>query len=283
MAVVRGSIEGVGTPRPSGDPDRPATVRRRTADAAESVAAARAWWDHDAGRYQAEHGAALGDLRLQWGPEGLDEAAANLLGPVRGLRVLEVGCGAGQGARWLRSRGADAVGVDVSRGMLRQAMDLDRRTGWPGRWVQADAERLPFTAGSFDAACSAYGALPFLPDLRPALTEVHRVLRPGAPWVFSLTHPVRWCFPDDPGPAGLVVERSYFDRRAYVEEGADCAATYVEQHHTLGDIVDALTSVGFRLERLVEPEWNDAPDWGPWSAERGRLLPGTVVCCCVRG
>ncbi len=35
------------------------------------------------------------------------------------------------------------------------------------------------------------------------MREVARVLRPGGRWVFSVTHPVRWAFPDDPGPAGL--------------------------------------------------------------------------------
>ena len=37
---------------------------------------------------------------LVWGPEGLTEAAAGLLGDLAGLRVLEIGCGGGQGARW---------------------------------------------------------------------------------------------------------------------------------------------------------------------------------------
>lgn len=250
----------------------------------ESAAAARLWWDHDAEAYLAAHGASLGDVRLQWGPEGLDEERAGLLDDVVGRDVLEVGCGAGQGARWLSSVGAHAVGVDVSAQMLRLAGELDRRTGVHGRWVQGDATRLPFAAGRFDVACAAYGALPFLPDLRPAFAEVHRVLRPGGRWVFSLTHPFRWCFADDPGQAGLVVERSYFDRRAYVEEGASGRATYVEHHHTLGDVVGALAGTGFRLTRLVEPEWDDPgrSDWGAWSALRGRLLPGTAVFCSVR-
>ena len=33
-----------------------------------------------------------------------------------------------------------------------------------------------------------------------ALAEAARVLRPGGRWVFSVTHPIRWAFPDDPGP-----------------------------------------------------------------------------------
>src|SRR5690349_23010429 len=35
-----------------------------------------------------------------------------------------------------------------------------------------------------------------------SMREVARVLRPGGRWVFSVTHPVRWSFPDDPTEAG---------------------------------------------------------------------------------
>lgn len=244
----------------------------------ESTRAARTWWDHDADRYLDRHGAALGPVRLLWGPDGADEADLNLLGDVAGLATVELGCGAGQVSRWLRSRGATTVGVDVSHRMLMNAVRLD--TGQPpalrGWWVQGDAARVPLASAAFDLAVSAYGALPFVPDLRVVFAEVARLLRPGGRWVFSLTHPVRWCFPDDPGPAGLVVQRSYFDRRAYVEEGPDGSATYVEQHHTIGDVVAALSASGFMLSRLVEPEWVSGA-WGPWSEERGRLIPGTAI------
>ena len=49
------------------------------------------------------------------------------------------------------------------------------------------------------------------------MREVFRVLRPGGRWVFSVTHPMRWVFLDDPGEDGLVGVHSYFDRRPYVE------------------------------------------------------------------
>ena len=33
------------------------------------------------------------------------------------------------------------------------------------------------------------------------MREVARVLRPGGRWVFAVNHPMRWIFPDDPGPS----------------------------------------------------------------------------------
>jgi SAM-dependent methyltransferase len=148
--------------------------------------------------------------------------------------------------------------------------------------VQADAQRLPFTDGSFDAACSAFGAVQFVADSGAVMREVARVLRPGGRWVFSTTHPVRWCFPDDPGPGGLVARNAYFDRTPYVEQDADGVATYVEHHRTLGDRVREIVGAGLALVDVVEPEWPDglARVWGPWSPLRGRILPGTAIFVC---
>ncbi|NEE53140.1 SAM-dependent methyltransferase, partial [Streptomyces sp. SID8455] len=77
----------------SDEPAEPAATRR-AADEAESSRANRGWWDRNADEYQNDHGSFLGDDRFVWGPEGLDEAEAALLGPaasLKGLDVLEIG------------------------------------------------------------------------------------------------------------------------------------------------------------------------------------------------
>jgi SAM-dependent methyltransferase len=176
------------------------------------------------------------------------------------------------------------VSLDISAGMLRHAVAGNEATGLRPALVQASADQLPFADESFDAACSAFGGVPFVADAGAVFAEVARVLRPGGPWVFSVTHPMRWIFPDDPGPTGLTVVQSYFDRTPYLEVDGDGNATYVEHHRTLGDYVRQLAAAGLLLEDLVEPEWPAGHDreWGQWSPLRGRLFPGTAIFRCRR-
>ena len=265
----------------SSDPSNaPAGVVSRPAGPLESARANRRWWDASAVEYQDEHGAFLGDADLLWCPEGLREEQAHLLGDVRGRDVLEIGCGAAQGARWLVAAGARVTALDVSAGQLAQSRRLDARSGTAvARLVQADAQALPFRHAAFDVVASAFGGIPFVADSAGAMAEVARVLRPGGRFVFSVTHPTRWAFPDDPGPRGLTLVQSYFDRTPYVEVDERGEATYVEHHRTLGDRVRELVAAGLVLVDLVEPEWPEGHEreWGQWSPLRGRLMPGTAI------
>ena len=266
------------------DHDHVAAVLRRAVGEAETRRANLRWWDAEADPYYTEHGSFLGDDRFVWGPEGLDEADARLLGDVSGRRVLEVGAGAAQCSRWLQAQGALVVATDLSAGMLRRSRLIDAARQRAVPVAQADAMALPLADRSFHIACSAYGAVPFVADSARVMREVARVLVPGGRWVFSVTHPFRWALPDDPGEAGLVVRTSYFDRTPYVEEGNDGSAVYVEHHRTLGDRVREITGAGLVLDDVIEPEWpeNHHEVWGGWSPLRGRLVPGTAIFVCHR-
>ena len=269
------ALSAVAEPRPGS----PAGIAHVAVSAEASVRANRSWWDADADAYLAEHGDFLGEVDFVWCPEGLREADARLLGELAGQRVLEVGCGAAMCARWLRTQGAEAVAFDLSGRMLRRAADAAARTGVEVPLAQADAQHLPFASASFDIACTAFGAVPFVADSAAVMREVARVLRPGGRWVFATTHPLRWAFPDDPGPAGLVARTPYFDRTPYVEVDAAGTPTYVEHHRTLGDRVRELVAAGLQLVDLVEPEWpaGHTREWGQWSPLRGALVPGTAI------
>lgn len=100
-------------------------------------------------------------------------------------RVLDLACGTGLLATRLGRTFADGaiVGCDFSRGMLgRAAARLP-----DGRWVQADAGRLPFGDRSFDAVVCTE-ALHWFPDQVRALAECRRVLVPGGRILVALVN-----------------------------------------------------------------------------------------------
>jgi SAM-dependent methyltransferase len=256
----------------------------RPVSAQEAVTANRADWDRTADEYQREHGEFLRDVGFVWCPEGLDESEARLLGDLEGRRVLEIGSGAGQCSRWLTTRGARVVAVDLSFRQLQHSLRLDDATGITVPVACATATSLPIASESVDLACSAFGAFPFIIDIESALTEVARVLVRGGKLVFSVVHPARWMFPDDPTAAGLTVVRSYFDRTPYVETDPAGRPSYVEPHHTLGDWVSALGAAGLRIAEVHEPVWPAGHErvWGAWGPVRGALVPGTLIISALK-
>jgi SAM-dependent methyltransferase len=253
---------------------------RREVGESESLRANRADWDAYADEYQATHGEFLGDAGFLWGPEGTREDDLAALGPVSGLDVLEVGSGGGQCSRWVLARGGRPVALDVSLRQLQHSRRIDEEHAVVVPTVCASGAALPFRDRTFDAVFSAFGALQFVADAPALVRGVARVLRPGGTFAFSVTHPTRWMFADDPGEAGLTAVASYWDRTPYVEVDEETGQTrYVEHHRTLGDWVGALAAAGFTLTALHEPEWPADHDrtWGGWSRTRGRLTPGSAI------
>jgi len=110
----------------------------------------------------------------------------------RGLRVLEIGVGAGTDfVQWIR-HGARATGVDLSPNSLAECRARVTAEGHPDVPLQvADAEHLPFSDDSFDVVYS-YGALHHSPDTAAAIREVLRVLRPGGEARLMIYHVPSW-------------------------------------------------------------------------------------------
>lgn len=261
-------------------------VERRPVDETESRTANGPDWDRYADEYQATHGEFLGDAGFLWGPEGVREDDLGALGDVAGKDVLEIGSGAGQCSRWVRTHGGRGFGLDLSHRQLQHSRRLDEATGTAVPSVLATGTDLPFADASFDVVFSSFGALQFVSDLEQCLDEVVRVLRRPGRLVFSITHPTRWSFPDDPGEGGLTATQSYWDRTPYVEvDDATGLVSYVEHHRTLGDWVGLLARRGFMVRDLHEPEWPAGHDrvWGGWSRVRGTLTPGTAIFVATLG
>jgi SAM-dependent methyltransferase len=116
-----------------------------------------------------------------------NEAAQLLMEAVSvksGTRVLDIGCGPGNVAGELATAGGDVDGVDYSEPMLEVA-----KKNHPGiRFHFANAEKLPFDDGTFDAVISSL-AVHHLARPAEVFKEVHRVLKPGGSFAWAVWGP----------------------------------------------------------------------------------------------
>jgi SAM-dependent methyltransferase len=126
--------------------------------------------------------------------------------------------------------------------------------------------RTPFPDGCFDAAVSTM-ALMDSPDFTAAARETFRLLKPGAPFIFSVLHPcfvtpsIRWLKDAEGRNAELVVSR-YFEEDSFVEHwrfSKDPDAEQFEKFEVprfprrLETYVNGLIAAGFRITGLTEP------------------------------
>jgi ubiquinone/menaquinone biosynthesis C-methylase UbiE len=103
----------------------------------------------------------------------VDELELEVLAPhAEGRRVLEAGCGTGLILSRIAEIATEAVGVDLSAGMLARARERGLNV------VQGSVTALPFADASFDTVCS-FKVLAHVPDIDGALRELARVTRPG--------------------------------------------------------------------------------------------------------
>lgn len=103
---------------------------------------------------------------------------ADLSAVAPGSHVLDVACGTGDIAFALASRGASAVGLDVTHRMVQIARTRGLRTGARTHFVTGDMMALPFPDARFDVVTTGYG-IRNVPEIAPAVQEIRRVLKPG--------------------------------------------------------------------------------------------------------
>lgn len=144
-------------------------------------------------------------------------ALHRLLPPLNGLRVLDIGCGAGDFARHARSRGASHVlGIDVSERMLELAR---AGTSDPAiEYRRTTIETLPSFPVPFDLAVSSL-ALHYVEDYAGALARIAQAIRPGGHLVFSVEHPMMTALPEQSWQRDADGKALYWPIDNYAEEG----------------------------------------------------------------
>lgn len=131
---------------------------------------ARAVWNAPAGRYD-EISRSIADA--------IEHAVARL-SPAAGERILDLATGTGWASRSVVQRfpGVTVTGLDIADEMLAYARATAEKHGLSIRYIQGDAERLPFADGELDAVVSTFGVM-FASRPEVAAAELARVVKPG--------------------------------------------------------------------------------------------------------
>jgi SAM-dependent methyltransferase len=264
-------------------------------------------WNH-ATRAHNEH---KGDQAafLRDGGSTLFPEETELLGDVRGKRVVHLQCNAGQDSLSIAARGAIVTGVDISDEAIGFARTLSEASGIAATFERADIyDWLGSTTDRFDIAFCSYGALCWLSDLPAWARGVARILAAGGRLVIVEFHPLLNLF-DDEGRIGTGPTKGGGGARIdwaqgigdYVaaSEGALPAGEHVataafnnpepchEWEWSIADVIDAVARAGLRVEQLREWSYSNGckffPNMVALEGRRWALPPDAPKTPCMYG
>jgi 2-polyprenyl-3-methyl-5-hydroxy-6-metoxy-1,4-benzoquinol methylase len=185
-----------------------------------------------------------------------------------GKRVLSLAGGGGWDAILFAELGAATTLVDISRRQLATVRALARRRGTELEYLRSDMRDLSALGnGEFDIVFHQH-SLVFVPDARPVIAEVARILAPGGVYVFSTMHPVTFLFYESWTGSGWRPKKSYFsDGPVPVLEPiwdfgrVKVHAPTFEYAHRTADLVNACAEAGLVVDGLWE--WSPYKGGGP--------------------
>jgi malonyl-CoA O-methyltransferase len=182
-----------------------------------------------------------------------------LVGDVRGKRVLDVACGTGRHTLWLEDKGAQVTAVDRSAAML--AVAKAKRPASSVTWLEGDVAQLPVADASFDVVVNAL-VMEHVAHVAPAIAEARRVLAPGGVLVLSVFHP--WFLLKGVPP--------HFEHDA---DGVEYELPAFVHHAS--EYVEACLAAGLRLTRMLEPTIDDAIIARYANMAKHRGLPVAII------
>jgi 2-polyprenyl-3-methyl-5-hydroxy-6-metoxy-1,4-benzoquinol methylase len=224
-------------------------------------------WNKAVERFMAERPSADA---VSYGTDMPRESELRLLGTsdLKGKRILELGSRGGGNAMALARAGAHVIVVDPAKELLvasRQAADeVELKVEWH---VSELAELAFLRADSVDIALCMM-ALSEHEDIGRVLRQVHRVLKNGSPFLFSLEHPMAMALMEGPG------------RRAYHDPNPITVTRYGQPFtlfpRTTAEVFTAVTRAGYRVDALVEPPASTSSG-STWTAPAGIIFRARKV------
>lgn len=183
-------------------------------------------------------------------------ALIKLLPSLKGLRILDLGCGYGEHCVKYIEMGADkVVGIDISEKMLKIANE--KNASQKIIYKKLAIEDLSELNSNFDLVVSSL-ALHYVEDFRMVVGQVYRLLNDGGRFIFSQEHPFSTCFTygkrwtrdENDNKIFANISNYSFDGKGESKWFKDGIIKY---HRTFSSIINTLKDVGFQIENIVEP------------------------------
>jgi len=199
----------------------------------------------------------IGTEDIHYGEFIHSERELQLIGDVKGKRVLEIGCGGGQNSIVLAKKGAIVSGIDFSKNQIAYAKRLAKKDEVKVHFHVGDMQDLSrFADRTFDLVMTAFSLL-YVKNLDKTFAEVHRILKNGGVFVFSEGHPCAEGKLIQHEGQNVYAIRDYFKRRKVYWDDKLPDGTSVKMfsyHRPLQDYFDALLENGFTIVQYLEPE-----------------------------
>ncbi|MEK6512001.1 class I SAM-dependent methyltransferase [Myroides odoratimimus] len=198
------------------------------------------------------------------GETSLNEIELNLLGDVRGKKVLHLQCHFGQDTLSLARMGADVTGVDLSDKAVEKGSELAQQLGLDVRFICSDVYQLPeVLEEQFDIVYTSYGVIGWLPDMNKWAEVVSKFVKPGGKFVFVEFHPFIWMYDYD----FTKIEYSYFniepiveiETGTYADKTADAEFGSVSWNHSIADVVQGLVNNQLQIKAFEEHNYSPYP------------------------
>ena len=195
------------------------------------------------------------------GETSLDEITLDLIGDIKGKKVLHLQCHFGLDTLSLARMGADVTGMDLSDKAIDEARLLAEKAGLDAEFICCDIYDLPnHLDEQFDLVFTSFGTIIWLPDMDRWAEIITRFLKPSGQFVFIEFHPVVWMFDDD----FTKITYRYFNSAAIVEEEMGTYAKTeapiniksITWNHGIGEVVNSLISNGLCVDSIQEYDFS---------------------------